>query len=42
MDDLSEIRGEDYARGETYKFIHDKLINNKVSYSKRTINDEIF
>ena len=38
---LSETSGEDFAKGDSYKVIHDKAINNKVKCSKRTIDDEM-
>ena len=38
---LSETSGEDFAKGESFKIIHDKVINNKVTCSKRTIDDEM-
>ena len=38
---LSETSGEDFAKGESYKVIHDKAIHNEVHCSKRTIDDEM-
>ena len=38
---LSETSGEDFAKGESFKIIHDKAINNKITCSKRTIDDEM-
>ena len=38
---LSETSGEDFAKGESYKVIHDKAINNEISCSKITIDIEM-
>ena len=38
---LSETSGEDFAKGESYKVIHDKAINNQVTCSKMTIDIEM-
>ena len=38
---LSETSGEDFAKGESYKIIHEKAINNEIQCSYRTIDDEI-
>ena len=38
---LSETSGEDFAKGESYKIIHKKAINNEVICSKRTIDEEM-
>ena len=38
---LSETSGEDFAKGESYKVIHDKAINNQVTCSKITIDNEM-
>ena len=38
---LSETSGEDFAKGDSFKIIHDKAVNNKINCSKRTIDDEM-
>ena len=38
---LSETSGEDFAKGESYKIIHEKAINNEVQCSNKTIDEEI-
>jgi len=38
---LSENSGEDFAKGDSYKIIHEKAINNKVTCSKKTIDEEM-
>ena len=38
---LSETSGEDFAKGESFKIIHEKAINNEIQCSDRTIDDEI-
>ena len=38
---LSETSGEDFAKGESYKIIHKKAINNEISCSKITIDIEM-
>ena len=38
---LSETSGEDFAKGESFKIIHNKVINNKVTCSKKTIDEEM-
>ena len=38
---LSETSGEDFAKGDSYKIIHDKAINNKIECSNITIDEEI-
>ena len=38
---LSETSGEDFAKGDSFKVIHDKAINNKVKCSKKTIDQEM-
>ena len=38
---LSENSGEDFAKGESFKIIHEKAVNNKIKCSKRTMDDEI-
>ena len=38
---LSETSGEDFAKGDSFKIIHDKAVNNKIICSKRTIDDEM-
>ena len=38
---LSETSGEDFAKGEAFKIIHNKAINNKVTCSKNTIDEEM-
>ena len=38
---LSETSGEDFAKGESYNVIRDKALNNKITCSKRTIDDEM-
>ena len=38
---LSETSGEDFAKGDAYKIIHDKAINKKITCSERTIDDEL-
>ena len=38
---LSETSGEDFAKGESYKVIHEKAINNQVTCSKITIDKEM-
>ena len=38
---LSETSGEDFAKGEAFKVIHNKAINNKVNCSKVTIDEEM-
>ena len=37
---LSETSGEDFAKGDSFKIIHNKAINNKIKCSERTIDDE--
>ena len=38
---LSETSGEDFAKGESFKIIHEKAINKEVECSTRTIDEEI-
>ena len=38
---LSETSGEDFAKGESYKIIHEKAINNEVQCSNKTMDEEI-
>jgi 2',3'-cyclic-nucleotide 2'-phosphodiesterase (5'-nucleotidase family) len=38
---LSETSGEDFAKGESYNVIRDKALNNKITCSKRTIDEEM-
>ena len=38
---LSETSGEDFAKAESYKIIHEKAFNNEIQCSDRTIDDEI-
>ena len=38
---LSETSGEDFAKGDAYKIIHDKAINKNITCSERTIDDEL-
>ena len=38
---LSENSGEDFAKGDSFKIIHDKAVNNKIICSERTIDDEM-
>ena len=38
---LSETSGEDFAKGESYNVIRNKALNNKISCSKRTIDEEM-
>ena len=38
---LSETSGEDFAKGDAYKIIHNKAINKKITCSERTIDDEL-
>ena len=38
---LSETSGEDFAKGESYRIIREKAINNEVQCSNKTIDEEI-
>ncbi|MBP3801286.1 MAG: bifunctional metallophosphatase/5'-nucleotidase, partial [Clostridia bacterium] len=38
---LSETSGEDFAKGESFKIIHEKAVNKEVECSTRTIDDEV-
>ena len=38
---LSETSGEDFAKGEAFKIIHEKAINHEVKCSDRTMDDEM-
>ena len=38
---LSENSGEDFAKGDSYKIISEKVLNHEVQCSERTIDDEI-
>ena len=38
---LSETSGEDFAKGESYKIIREKAINNEVQCSNKTMDEEI-
>ena len=38
---LSETSGEDFAKGESYKIIREKALNNKVTCSNKTIDIEM-
>ena len=38
---LSETSGEDFAKGDSYKVIHEKAINNKINCSNITIDNEM-
>jgi 2',3'-cyclic-nucleotide 2'-phosphodiesterase (5'-nucleotidase family) len=38
---LSETSGEDFAKGESYKIIREKALNNEVKCSNKTIDEEI-
>ena len=38
---LSETSGEYFAKGDSFKIIHDKAVNNKIICSERTIDDEM-
>ena len=38
---LSETSGEDFAKGDAFKIIHEKAINHEVQCSNRTIDDEM-
>ena len=38
---LSETSGEDFAKGDAYKIIRNKVINKKINCSERTIDDEL-
>ena len=38
---LSETSGEDFAKGESFKIIHEKAINHEIKCSDRTMDDEM-
>ena len=38
---LSETSGDDFAKGEPFKIIHEKVINHEVQCSDKTIDDEM-
>ena len=38
---LSETSGEDFAKGESFKIIHEKAVNQEVKCSDRTMDDEM-
>ena len=39
---LSETSGEDFAKGKSFKIIHDKAVKKQVFCSKKTIDEEVF
>ena len=38
---LSETSGEDFAKGDSYKIIYEKVVNHEVECSERTIDDDM-
>ena len=38
---LSETSGEDFAKGESFKIIHEKAINHEIQCSNKTIDEEM-
>jgi hypothetical protein len=38
---LSESSGEDFAKGDSYKIIHEKAINKKIKCSNITVDEEM-
>ena len=38
---LSETSGEDFAKGKSFKIIHDKAVKKQVFCSKKTIDEEM-